>query len=126
MSQRARALGLYRGILRAHRDLPREMKNLGNAYVREEFRRHRAAQARFLVPFFVEWERYLADLRARPPVAGAAAVAGADLPADAAASLSDEQRIMLESLRKEATAVGAAALGGGVPIEGSENKSGSR
>ena len=120
MSQRARALGLYRGILRAHRELPREMRALGNAYVREEFRRHRAAQARFLVPFFVEWERYLADLRARAPVAGAAAIAGADLPAASAAALSDEQRIMLESLRREATAAGAAALGGGKPIEGDD------
>jgi hypothetical protein len=37
-------LALYRRILRAHRGLPAEQRVLGDAYVKEEFRRHRAVE----------------------------------------------------------------------------------
>ena len=34
---------LYRGILTAHRALPAKHRELGDAYVKEEFRKHRGA-----------------------------------------------------------------------------------
>lgn len=111
---RGRALGLYRRILRAHAlRLPADMRRLGDAYVREEFARHKAAPARFLGPFFAEWERYAAAAEASDAAGSAAVVAGADLPADAAQALSTEQRETLEKLRQEAQQAGAAQAGGG-------------
>jgi hypothetical protein len=37
-------LALYRRVLRAHRLLPAEQRVLGDAYVKEEFRRHREVE----------------------------------------------------------------------------------
>ncbi|KAJ2747952.1 hypothetical protein GGI20_000039 [Coemansia sp. BCRC 34301] len=53
-------LHLYRSILRTHRLLPREMRFVGDQYVRSEFRSHRAvSDRRFLEPFFAQWTSYL-------------------------------------------------------------------
>lgn len=38
-AQRARIL--YKSILKLHRGLPIEVRDLGNQYVRDEFRRHK-------------------------------------------------------------------------------------
>lgn len=67
---------------------------------REEFRQHRSAKEGFLRPFFREWDAYLVQLSA--PGGGAGGRPGADLPADAVAQLSDEQRAQLARLREEA------------------------
>ncbi len=101
---RRRALGLYRGILRAHRShLPDNMRHLGDAYVREEFRKHKAAKDKFLGPFFREWDKYLVSLTSQSALLGPA---GADLPADALSALTDEQREQLARLRREVEASG--------------------
>lgn len=92
-----RGLRLYAGILRAHRALPPQMRSLGDAYVREEFRKHRAAKDSFLAPFFREWDGYLAQLQAGP------AAVGRDLGPDQAAALTQEQREQLARLHEEAT-----------------------
>ncbi|KAJ1817837.1 hypothetical protein GGH91_003558 [Coemansia sp. RSA 2671] len=53
-------LHLYRGILRIHRYMPREMRFVGDQYVRSEFRSHRSvSDRRFLEPFFAQWTSYL-------------------------------------------------------------------
>ncbi|KAJ2455065.1 hypothetical protein GGF42_003492 [Coemansia sp. RSA 2424] len=53
-------LRLYRSILRTHRLMPREMRFVGDQYVRSEFRSHRAvSDRRFLEPFFAQWTSYL-------------------------------------------------------------------
>jgi len=98
----ARPLRLFRSILRAHRDcLPPELRALGDAYVREEFKRHKSAKAKFLVPFFTEWERYLASLQ-RPTVTAAGVRVGDDLSPDVVAALTPEQRTQLQQLELEA------------------------
>ncbi|KAJ2398731.1 hypothetical protein GGI23_003069 [Coemansia sp. RSA 2559] len=57
------ALHLYRQILRVHRQLPREIRFVGDQYVRAEFRNHRTVtDARFLEPFFKQWTMYLDEL----------------------------------------------------------------
>lgn len=92
------ALALYREILRAHRKLPAEMRSLGDAYVKEEFRKHKSAKAKFIPPFFAAWQDYLRHLRAQDPGAGAI---GSDLKPEHVAALNDEQREQLEKLRSE-------------------------
>ena len=34
------ALLLYRTLLKIHKELPKQMKELGNKYIQEEFRKH--------------------------------------------------------------------------------------
>ena len=52
---RVTVLRLYKTILRLHRSLPDELRQLGDQYVREEFRRHKAAQPQYVTNFMVEW-----------------------------------------------------------------------
>jgi Complex1_LYR-like len=102
MSSRTKALSLYRGILRAHRKLEPELKRLGDAYVRDEFQRHKAAKPKFLANFFREWEKYLHTLEAQNPALGQ--TIGADLTPDAVAAMSDEQKAQLSKLRNRTVA----------------------
>ena len=46
---------LYKTILRLHRGLPIELKALGDLYVRDEFRRHKASEVQFVPVFMQEW-----------------------------------------------------------------------
>ena len=59
---------LYRHILSAHRKLPPQHRELGNAYVQAEFRRHVGAAPEFLVPFERQWRDYLREVRPRGPL----------------------------------------------------------
>eukprot|EP00584_Thalassiosira_punctigera_P001763 CAMPEP_0172541506 /NCGR_PEP_ID=MMETSP1067-20121228/12308_1 /TAXON_ID=265564 ORGANISM="Thalassiosira punctigera, Strain Tpunct2005C2" /NCGR_SAMPLE_ID=MMETSP1067 /ASSEMBLY_ACC=CAM_ASM_000444 /LENGTH=145 /DNA_ID=CAMNT_0013327563 /DNA_START=10 /DNA_END=447 /DNA_ORIENTATION=- len=60
MAGRNKALSLYRSILRAHdKFLPMSMRQLGDAYVKSEFRLHKSAKPEQAAQFFVEWEKYL-------------------------------------------------------------------
>ncbi|KAJ2617289.1 hypothetical protein H4S08_000390 [Coemansia sp. RSA 1365] len=53
-------LHLYRSILRTHRRLPREIRFVGDQYVRGEFRNHRTVtDKKYLEPFFKQWAEYL-------------------------------------------------------------------
>ncbi|GAA52464.1 Succinate dehydrogenase assembly factor 3, mitochondrial [Clonorchis sinensis] len=53
---------LYKSILRLHRALPPDMAELGNRYVREEFRKHKNSSPEFIHSFMVEWSRYAVEL----------------------------------------------------------------
>jgi Complex1_LYR-like len=55
-----KASTLYRSILRAHKKfLPTDMKQLGDVYVKSEFRLHKNAKLDQSQQFFIEWENYL-------------------------------------------------------------------
>ncbi|XP_062423746.1 succinate dehydrogenase assembly factor 3, mitochondrial [Rhea pennata] len=56
----AAARGLYRRILLLHRALPPALRALGDRYVREEFRRHKAVGPAEAQRFLREWENYAA------------------------------------------------------------------
>mmetsp|Transcript_6378 Transcript_6378/g.14423 ORF Transcript_6378/g.14423 Transcript_6378/m.14423 type:complete len:150 (-) Transcript_6378:2443-2892(-) len=59
MAGRNKALSLYKSVLRAHEKfLPRDMRQLGDAYVKAEFRLHRKAEPEQATQFFTEWEKY--------------------------------------------------------------------
>lgn len=51
----ARVRALYKAILRLHRGMPQEMQALGDQYVKDEFQRHKTAEAQFVPVFMKEW-----------------------------------------------------------------------
>lgn len=114
-----RALSLYRTILRLHRTaLPRDMRALGDAYVRAEFRAFKDAEPQYVEPFMREWEGYAATMAqqsAPRPLTGLGDDAGfgKDLSEADLAALSEDQRDQLEELRREAAAVAAKREPGG-------------
>ena len=59
-------LSLLRSLLRAHRKfLPSEMRSLGDAYVRSEFRLHKSASdPNHISQFMTEWRNYLNHIEA--------------------------------------------------------------
>ncbi|KAH3687001.1 hypothetical protein WICPIJ_002026 [Wickerhamomyces pijperi] len=53
-------LALYRRILRAHRFLPSAQQELGNLYVKEEFKAHKSTDnPLYIVGFLTSWQEYL-------------------------------------------------------------------
>lgn len=46
---------LYKSILRLHRGLPPELKELGQTYVKDEFRRHKNCNPTEANIFMLEW-----------------------------------------------------------------------
>ena len=98
-------LGLYRHLLRLHRvKLPPTMRQLGDAYVKKEFRDHRTAKPEFVRGFLAAWEKYAADLERAPD----AKSVGRDLPSKLVSDMSLEQRNMLAKLEREALKVTVA------------------
>ncbi|NXJ81778.1 SDHF3 factor, partial [Trogon melanurus] len=55
-----RARALYRRLLLLHRALPPALRELGDRYVKEEFRKHKAARPAEAQRFLREWENYVA------------------------------------------------------------------
>ncbi|KAJ3560095.1 hypothetical protein NP233_g11058 [Leucocoprinus birnbaumii] len=56
-------LPLYRSILRAHRNLPPEMRSLGDVYVKSEFRLHReVTNPAHIIGFLSQWKIYLEQM----------------------------------------------------------------
>ncbi|XP_008286089.1 succinate dehydrogenase assembly factor 3, mitochondrial [Stegastes partitus] len=49
---------LYKRILVLHRFLPIDLRALGDQYVKDEFRRHKAAAPEEVKNFMTEWENY--------------------------------------------------------------------
>nr|XP_042128719.1 succinate dehydrogenase assembly factor 3, mitochondrial isoform X2 [Peromyscus maniculatus bairdii] len=52
----SRVRGLYKRILQLHRALPPDLKALGDQYVKDEFRRHKAVGSGEAQRFLQEWE----------------------------------------------------------------------
>jgi Complex1_LYR-like len=105
----AAVVSLYRRLLKAHaRHLPSaEMQQLGNTYVKAEFRLHRqTAKPEQMATFLKEWNKYLQQLEMTARAAEAISPAsstiryGTNLPDDLA--LTQEQHEQLEKLRLEA------------------------
>ncbi|KAF8526205.1 hypothetical protein BU17DRAFT_82971 [Hysterangium stoloniferum] len=54
---------LLRRLLRAHRNLPLEMRSLGDNYVKDEFRRHKDTNNPLhIIGFLSQWKMYLEAL----------------------------------------------------------------
>jgi hypothetical protein len=106
-----KASTLYRSLLRAHKQhLPAQMKELGNAYVKSEFKLHRTAKPEQVERFYKEWDGYLQQILqtarahdvARSGMDALVAVSyGKDLPPDL--ELTGEQLEQLGRLKEETT-----------------------
>ena len=108
LSLRREMASIYRQILRTHRkQLPAEMRQLGDTYVRDEFKRHLSAEEKHLQPFVREWKLYLANMRLQPILG-----IGKNLAPDELLDLSEEQRDQLHKLRDEARKVAGARQSG--------------
>ncbi|CAG9320737.1 unnamed protein product [Blepharisma stoltei] len=64
---RTEGLKVYRKILKCHKLLPEEMMKLGNAYVREEFKKHHYPKiekftAAHYLTFLTSWKDYLLQM----------------------------------------------------------------
>ncbi|CAK5278176.1 unnamed protein product [Mycena citricolor] len=58
---------LYRGILRAHRHLPQDLRFMGDGYVKAEFHRHQnVTNPVHLMGFLVSWKAYLDEIPTGP------------------------------------------------------------
>jgi len=90
-------LHLYGRILRVHRHLPPQMKALGNAYVRDEFRRHRIVTPEELATFTKGWKQYVAELE-RQVVTGD--IRGVRLESRDVNSFRDDQLVQLHELKE--------------------------
>ena len=95
-------LSLYRQLLRAHAQrLPAAQRELGDAYVKSEFRSHRDADAKFLAAFESQWREYLGVLRSQPVDAP-----GRDLTADELSAMSDEQKVQVVDIYEKSRKAG--------------------
>ena len=91
-------LSLYRRILRAHEHfLPQEQRELGDAYVKTEFRLHRGASSEFLAQFERQWRDYLTLVTKSSHES-----LGRELTPTEVAALSDEQKVQLLRIKEEA------------------------
>ena len=46
---------LYKVIFQLHKSMPSELKEMGNAYVRSEFKLHKTATPEYTKTFLAEW-----------------------------------------------------------------------
>ena len=116
VSASARAVNLYRALRRAHKNhLPsRHMRDLGDAYIRNEFKLHTSKTTtappnpQVVQQFFTAWEQYLEqilqtgrarEIRQANNESDMNVAFGKDLPHHI--ELSPEQKAQLEKLRKE-------------------------
>lgn len=67
---------------------------------REEFKRHKSADQKFVAGFLAQWQEYADNLTQQPP-----GHFGADLSAEDAALLNDEQLEQLDVLRTEVASI---------------------
>ncbi|KAF8150932.1 hypothetical protein B0H34DRAFT_157020 [Crassisporium funariophilum] len=80
---------LYRRLLRAHRNLPTDMRPLGDDYVKSEFRRHReTTNPAHIIGFLSQWKMYLDQI---PPGPAAQDFAGKRLDPTVFEKMSAEQ-----------------------------------
>eukprot|EP00614_Pseudopedinella_elastica_P005604 CAMPEP_0172608976 /NCGR_PEP_ID=MMETSP1068-20121228/29018_1 /TAXON_ID=35684 /ORGANISM="Pseudopedinella elastica, Strain CCMP716" /LENGTH=84 /DNA_ID=CAMNT_0013412395 /DNA_START=210 /DNA_END=464 /DNA_ORIENTATION=+ len=78
--------------------MPSHMRELGDAYVKREFRQHQNAKPEFLPGFFSAWESYVKDLSAKDESAGF----GRPIESKKMNAMTEEQRMNMEKLKDEA------------------------
>mmetsp|Transcript_10861 Transcript_10861/g.13593 ORF Transcript_10861/g.13593 Transcript_10861/m.13593 type:complete len:108 (-) Transcript_10861:457-780(-) len=98
--QKTQVISLYRRLLRLHRQkLPSHMRQMGDTYVKKEFRDHQEAKAEFIGPFIREWTKYADSLEHQ---ASQGSQFGRDLDEETISKLSEEQRMQIQRLRQDA------------------------
>ncbi|KAE9389489.1 ACN9-domain-containing protein [Gymnopus androsaceus JB14] len=104
---------LLRQILRSHRNLPIEMRSLGDDYVKAEFRRHRAVtNPVHIIGFLSQWKLYLEAL---PPSEEGQGFSGRRLDPFLLEKMSSEQIGQLYELMQATKDVWKPSEGGNDP-----------
>ncbi|XP_032108770.1 succinate dehydrogenase assembly factor 3, mitochondrial [Sapajus apella] len=103
----SRVRALYKRVLQLHRVLPPDLKALGDQYVKDEFRRHKAVGSDEAQRFLQEWEVYATVLSQqanenRQNSTGKACF-GIFLPEEKLNDFRDEQIGQLQELMQETT-----------------------
>ena len=95
---------LYKSCLKLHRGLPIHLKAIGDSYVRDEFKRHKKAEAAQVKTFMEAWATYAIDLSKQMSAKSLtkADKIGATLKVDDLDNFSDEQLAQLYELYSEA------------------------
>jgi len=97
----SRVRGLFKMCLRLHRSLPHAMRSIGDAYVREEFRRHKDVKGEEAKVFLQAWTKYAVTLRTQLDAKGQQNTFGEGLSSSLLDALSEEQITQLYSLYEE-------------------------
>jgi Complex1_LYR-like len=108
MSSALIAKSLYRSLLRAHQThLSQEMRQVGDAYIKAEFRLHKSASPKQAQTFITEWTAYLDQIVMTAKLnqsfstvtddSSSALSFGRDLPPDV--ELTKEQKLQLNKLK---------------------------
>lgn len=93
---------LYKRILRVHRGLPADLRTLGDAYVKEEFKKHKNANPVQAEIFVRTWTEYYSTLAKQVLKLGPVPAVGKPLAPDQVDWFSDEQLHQLYELQTEA------------------------
>mmetsp|Transcript_7451 Transcript_7451/g.8565 ORF Transcript_7451/g.8565 Transcript_7451/m.8565 type:complete len:109 (-) Transcript_7451:1322-1648(-) len=97
--QKTQVVTLYRRLLRLHRQkLPFHMRQMGDSYIKKEFRDHQDAKPEFVGPFIREWTKYADTLESQ---ANNGEKFGQDLDEETKSKLSEEQRLQIQRLERE-------------------------
>ncbi|XP_011196936.2 succinate dehydrogenase assembly factor 3, mitochondrial [Zeugodacus cucurbitae] len=90
---------LYKTILRLHRGLPEELRDLGDKYARDEFRRHLTCSPMEAQLFITEWAKYAVTITSQLGLKGKAkGTIGDQLETSTVEMLKDDQVIQLYEL----------------------------
>lgn len=120
MENRASVLSLYRSILKTHaKCLPPKMRQLGDTYVKSEFRLHKTTtKPEYLSEFFTSWRSYLEQIKFTSRAKDSAYTVGdSDVgsqtfsygkPLPSNLKLNEDQEEQLEKLKEEATRSGGS------------------
>ena len=101
VATRSHVLTLYKRILTLHRHkLTSHMRVLGDQYVRDEFKRHKSAESKFVPLFLREWDEYATVLDRKKDRFGQ------HLSTQDQELLDGEQKMTLQSLQDAAKKVG--------------------
>ncbi|XP_017380664.1 succinate dehydrogenase assembly factor 3, mitochondrial [Cebus imitator] len=103
----SRVRALYKRVLQLHRVLPPDLKAVGDQYVKDEFRRHKAVGSDEAQRFLQEWEVYATVLSQQANEnwqnSTGKACFGIFLPEEKLSDFRDEQIGQLQELMQETT-----------------------
>lgn len=93
-------INLYKTILRLHQRLPPTLQQIGDEYVKSEFRRHKNASASFVNDFLRQWHDYVTQLD-KQLTSQTPRELGSNLQLDLIDQLSEDQLLQLNELKEE-------------------------
>ena len=94
-----RILNLYKTILRLHQYLPKDLKSVGDKYVKNEFRLHKQADKQFLKSFIYQWDDYRKSLEIQVKRSPENIFIGSSLTKENLDKLSEDQLLQLYELK---------------------------